>query len=898
MTQQQNELARQWNALLEGAGAAIDWVDQVRGNSKQLNSEADSLVHQLRQLRNKSRDLMRAAQSPMTIGFFGESQAGKSYLISALGADQRGQFEANYGGQLVNFITHINPPGTGKEATGLVTRFTRNAQPSEDDAYPVEVRLFREIDLAKILSNSWFNDFDQHRVEYRLDEARIEQMLARFHGRDGGAIQRGVNADDVVSLWDYARASFAKPLRLLENGYWQHAMKLAPHLSPDERAQLFSVLWGELPEFTQMYAAVAASLGKLKNAETAYLPLSALATREGDELQYGRDSIMSVDVLLRQGSERDKNLAVRPVVDGKLGAPTELLISHLAVLTVELIFPLVETESEPRVSSVDLLDFPGYRGRYKARELSEISSEGNPVGQMLLRGKVAYLFENYTITQAMNGLVVCSYKQGEVSETAQVLERWVECTQGETAQSRSERACGLFWALTMFDMRLQAMLTHEGGSQIDEGWAGMLRGAMEERFGNLPFMKDWSGGVQFNNVYLVRKPGMDSSFVKKLGKGKEQIDPDKRQALERLGESFCDHPDIRRRIADPRLAWDAVMTENDGGMNRLAAGIKGIADLEFKLGRLRQQLHDELEGRGSALARLASYHQDIDGDDVEKKRKLGQQLAQALYASRRWIPILMQAMELSQEDLRELYLNGLHAQAPKPTAQDSQACDDAEEVNPFAFEDTAEHNPFAKPDTVTQAESGANSSIKLTLRTADHLYAEAVFQRWVAHLRDLPERKRLLDAMGVKREVAQILVDELITTANRVNLQAMIEGRLTARQDSSSKREHLVMRQVLRAQLGLNDFVAWLGFLNVEFEKRPVSIVNKHKLFARTTSLDSAGLPDLHEVPLDTNADYVGYWLTGLQDVVLHNAGHTAGSEINLEQNQALARILANVRQA
>src|SRR5690606_316539 len=101
----------------------------------------------------------------------------------------------------------------------------------------------------------------------------------------------------------------------------------------------------------------------------------------------------------------------------------------------------------------------------------------------------------------------------------------------------------------------------------------------------------------------------------------------------------------------------------------------------------------------------------------------------------------------------------------------------------------------------------AANPIKTTLKTLDNIYAEAVFQKWIAHLRDLPERKRLRNALGISPETAETLVDELIVAAHRINLQEKIENALLSRQDGSSKREHVVMRQVLRAQTVLNDFI-------------------------------------------------------------------------------------------
>lgn len=82
--------------------------------------------------------------------------------------------------------------------------------------------------------------------------------------------------------------------------------------------------------------------------------------------------------------------------------------------------------------------------------------EGNPVSQLILRGKVAYLFERYTDSQEMNILIVCtpSTKQSDVNSVGPVLERWIHKTQGESPEQRAERKPGLLWAITMFDMRI------------------------------------------------------------------------------------------------------------------------------------------------------------------------------------------------------------------------------------------------------------------------------------------------------------------------------------------------------------------------------------------------------------------------------------------------------------
>ena len=70
------QIIQGWQGVEDGAGQAIDWIADVRQNAPRLHAEADRLTLNLRRSRNKARSLAQAAAKPMTIGFFGLSQAG------------------------------------------------------------------------------------------------------------------------------------------------------------------------------------------------------------------------------------------------------------------------------------------------------------------------------------------------------------------------------------------------------------------------------------------------------------------------------------------------------------------------------------------------------------------------------------------------------------------------------------------------------------------------------------------------------------------------------------------------------------------------------------------------------------------------------------------------------
>ena len=59
-----------------------------------------------------------------SVGIFGESQAGKSFLVSTLISDKNGNSTIQLGNRKLDFIRDINPQGSGKESTGVVTRFS------------------------------------------------------------------------------------------------------------------------------------------------------------------------------------------------------------------------------------------------------------------------------------------------------------------------------------------------------------------------------------------------------------------------------------------------------------------------------------------------------------------------------------------------------------------------------------------------------------------------------------------------------------------------------------------------------------------------------------------------------------------------------------------------------
>ncbi|WP_122663637.1 putative virulence factor [Pseudomonas viridiflava] len=891
LSTEQMQLAHAWTSVHKGAGLALDWVAEVAENSEEVATKAHALNRDLYRARNLARSLGRVSTTPMGIGFFGLSQAGKSYLISALAADGKGQLLTQFGPQQLDFIKHINPVGGGKEATGLVTRFTRRALPSTDPLFPVELRLFREVEIAIVLANAWFEDFDHQKLNSQITDAQIDAVLHRLEENATAPPSPGVGSDDVVLLWDYLEHNYPNAVRPLSARYWPQVIKLAPRLSIRERAQLFSLLWGGVGKMTETYEQLATALHRLGLAETVYAPLSSLVSeRDGQMIQ--TNSIINVDILSRLGGIGDSPLEVRPFVDGSLRPAVSVGRAELAALTNELIFRLDNEPANAIVNSVDLLDFPGYRSRQKLMsidEASEVDSNGatnNPVAKLLLRGKVAYLFERYTNEQEMNALVMCTstFKQSEVVSVGPVLKSWIDKTQGTSAQQRDARASGLIWALTMCDGFIGGALNGEI-VQFPEACDNMLKLTMIERFGNEEWMKQW-GSTPFRNTYLVRKPRFKTTFLDLESNGEElRFNEFYDDALQALQTAFSSSELVKRHVADPQDAWQAMLKLNDGGMSRFSSAFTPVANIDFKLQRIEEQL-DELMVQ--LLPRLEQYY-EAGGEDERAKKKVIANLIVKPFATTKHgkyvLGELLAYMAIPEDQLRDLYLSG---DFDSPSVESSEAVQNVSEPE-------IEYDIFGEA-IVQAAQSEATVTAAVTApqyQSHEHRFARAAFDLWATHLRNLSRRQHLLELLELPAEAIALLVKELVICAERLDLPSQLSAALLKRAQSGVRRENLVQRQVLTTQLLLNDFAAWFGHTADPAEQRPKGLLGaKQPLFAFYQQEMPGRFPLLAAQADDQSVIFADDWISGIAIHTQNNVGHRKGKEITPEQNEAMGRAI------
>ncbi|WP_145590638.1 putative virulence factor [Yersinia aleksiciae] len=549
------QLSRQLQQVTQGIDQTIDWISHTRQHALRLDIEADLLTIKLRRQRNKARQLSNSALTAMSIGFFGQSSAGKQHLISALIADGNGRLETTLGGKILDFWQQIKP---GYQASGVVTRFSHQAAISHE-SHPVLVSLLSEVDIAKLIVGAFLLENHSDEQRHSLDEQHIADHLQQLVMRRQPVAIAGISSDDVIGLWDYLARHDAPRQKRLETHFWPAAIELAPYLSIDDRARLFSVLWAERPPLTDAYRHFAYTLQHLGGAAQLLAPLSVLV----DDMLLPANGIMNVSTLDHLNTPADTQIQVLPWVNNEAGNSVTLSLAELTLLAVELQIPLPMPATENVFESIDLLDFPDFNDAFNA--LTPLEHEIFPQAALLSQAKNSYLLERYTDQQQINLLLICNAatQRAEVKAVGKALDYWVKQTQGENAQVRSRRNPGLIWALTPFDQRMVSDQSMAGTTSHDEAVQRYV-GNPGDSWGTLLALD--TRGVERMVTYLTQEIRRDIK-------------------TERINEQLIE---LQRELTDNLLAgWTQSATSESQQKQR-------IAETLLKALQTRTGLHGEL----------------------------------------------------------------------------------------------------------------------------------------------------------------------------------------------------------------------------------------------------------------------------------------------------------------
>lgn len=630
----------------------ISWAD-----SHLQQSRREETFKKLVNVRRQLKRLRFSLESNPAIAAFGESQKGKSYVISSLLARKGQQFMVNdpMTGKTYNFVEQLNPITRDTEATGVATRFTKSYE-VPNESYPIMVKVLSIADMLQILCDTAYNDVKSHSV---IDREDIDEFMIAQERRYKGSpkVQEVLDEDDIMNVREYVEehVGITKAKELLDSRFFDVLARIIPHVQPREWPQLISKLWYDNSDITSLFIRMLQGYETLGFSKKVYIPISALLNTTTTLMS--SLCLQKLDVASPTTGNVDPNMGTDLLTEDKkvVGGFSKSVLSSIAA---EVVFQIPEetiaeeliynTEgilddgnrqrllskgwnkkvSKEFLNTVDIFDFPGARAALELQE-EQIKIELN--NKMMLRGKVRYLFNKYSDERLINVLMLChDHMQNGPTVMPGLVEQWVKQNMGASVRERTafldkSIVSPLFMIATKFNMDMSHSVQSGGDDQIEKRWEDRYQKVLYEQVlqaDSLSWFKNWTERGSFKNTYLLRDYKWSGINGNRLFEGFEtsgvettEIDTAFHQQLR---QSFVTSPYVNTFFEDPELAWDAAATMNNDGATRIIENL-GIVAANAKESRLYKYISEVKGLHAQTLQLMVEYYHDENDENVLQK---------------------------------------------------------------------------------------------------------------------------------------------------------------------------------------------------------------------------------------------------------------------------------------
>jgi hypothetical protein len=538
-------------------------------------SDAEPEAKALFDLSVRAKKLAQAWSRPACVGFFGPSQAGKSFLVGALLSQELGTLKVQARSGEHDFLKEINP-AKGVESTGVVTRFSSSPAKPPLQRGDFQCQLLPLEAVLESLATGFLVEctspaVDAQRLERCLEAARVQAgpPAPAMYVEAWEAVWHGLlkkYQDRHSYLNDLKRnASFA-------SGAWKKDVKTTAGW-----LLVYSILWGGpgyAPDIDLLFRALVQGLDLVGHARQVEVGLEHV--RASSET----DSVIDAACLNSLGVARG---AVK-VFAADLGRDVAVEPGILSALIAEIRLPLKPVAGS-LLERADILDFPGGRALKGINGFgqAELSTQklANAI-EVYKRGKLTFLFEQFALDREITALVLCSPgpTKPEAVQMQSQIESWLRIRHGSPAPTSAGEIekPSLFLVLTKFDMSLGALRSDNARDR----WDSRVQEACVDFWARsqTSWLFNWGAkGRAFTNMFWIRNPYADQMQTLKPG------EPD----YEVIKQGYLASRAVQRHIKDAADKWAAVEGTDDRGLPR--SGVPLLA------GALRAKLAEDVKAR-------------------------------------------------------------------------------------------------------------------------------------------------------------------------------------------------------------------------------------------------------------------------------------------------------------
>lgn len=562
-------------------------------------AERLSYKQELINIRRELNKVRYAVEEHCSAAAFGESQMGKSYLISAMLSKPGEAFcvTDTASGRQYNFISEVNPsaPGSTVEATGLVTRFTATNDDKNTPQGYLKIRLLSLVDLILIMCESYYTqvvDYDNSKI---LRTADINDKLNHI---DLGQYSEKslLNEDDIMDIEEYLKTLLVYNraiLNIIDSDYFAFLIQNVHTMSESQLLSAICLLWDSNIDISKIFNDLVSAYREVEFSSCIYVPFKSVLRKHGTMLDVAR---------LNEMYCKPENEPAEYLPDTDVVLPSKRSLntkkSFLSALSAELYFVLPGRiiNEHPFLKDLDILDFPGARRPEKIKAAT--LSEGNNLPTIFRRGKVSYLFNKYSSAKRINSLMFChNNNQSAESTMSFVLNNWVSKNLGSTPEER-ERFISksvvspLFMISTWFNKDLDYHEEIKGQSDLGERWRRRFNTVLEGEVlksladdEGIHWFNNWTSKKYFDNIYMLRDFKFSKSFYSGYHPGPEGRSPEMAlitspaypDFMEDLRDSFCNDDFVKKHFVNPQESWDAAAAINMDGTQRIIQSLNAIA---------------------------------------------------------------------------------------------------------------------------------------------------------------------------------------------------------------------------------------------------------------------------------------------------------------------------------
>lgn len=912
---------------------SIQWVEKNIDNE-----ESELLLSNLRDLRANSKNLETFSTGKPTLAIFGESQIGKSYFMSELLKNKEENefyltckspdtiYEKYFLNNYISFIKHINPHGT-KESSGIVTRFTVSEDKQKTDAQ-IPVEFLNQVELALILSDTYALDIKNKSDLDNYEYSEIVETLQKLHlSRNQNEID-GLTESDLINFRNYLNKYLKDSSMAVQifnkNKLWDNVITLLPRVPYSERYKVFELFWGQVPVFTQIFNTLSDVLKKINFTTTGHLELDALLPKEQNNRKSSVIDVGTIEEFLSMDKLRKINIHTPTSIISSIGIGEVAAITKEISLTVDN--RVLNDNNRKFLNDIDILDFPGARGR-KNYDISRVQSldsfivqsdeKENILHECIVRGKVHFLFNHYSDMNEITSLIFAQKNSNqEVNYIPKLIDNWVINTYGNKVEDRVGKMTNLFISFHFFNVDLNGKPSDIENEieQYNSLWNSRLYTNVEQFIGtqirsNDNWLQEWTPANNFKNFFFLRDPNPAFNTSTQIDiTGNESYQPKYEQKHHDMKQSFLNNPYIKQYINNPLELWEASASLGNTGVEYI---IKHISPVTTQI-RREEQFTNKLDKtimsileKITPLFNSGNYEEDLKvvkqkTDSALKAILIGMKTKNSFG---NLLDVLVLSEDLAWKTLYDIqnpifeYADTSQAAIPNEDKSDMIDID----ISEFEIDLDLNFDEFSEPSD----QEDTRLDIYGKNKTKAEVFVDQLLSNWIEST-DRNFNQDEVNKLGVSKEVITWILLNLRDSMLRVEFKKFLSQKLEADIDRYIQNQNSIFLVSRLCKVYFNNFINSYGWNHIPTSNRPV-MQDDMKLFFRKVEnfnhnykVSALNHEDIQLTNSFPGKELLNHWLKGFQQATFLNLDYKyadGGAILNPKENEELRKIIEKLQE-